>query len=128
MGLRRACNVLDAEQINALLSDTLRRIENEFDSEVLGRAIADAIMQRLHGGCDRVAAIRQFLPGFPWAFSFAEEVINLGVGILVGKTTTKRDDYTGLQNLTLFSVIECFHTGGDRSFPTPSPLCGKMTT
>ena len=36
MGLRRAIakRPIDAEQINGLLSDTLRRIENEFDNEV----------------------------------------------------------------------------------------------
>ena len=46
MGLRRAIakRPIDAEQINALLSETLRRIENEFDNEVPSRAIADAIM------------------------------------------------------------------------------------
>ena len=31
---------IDAEQINALLSKTLRQIENEFDGEVPSRAIA----------------------------------------------------------------------------------------
>ena len=83
MGLRRAIakRPIDAEQINALLSDTLRRIENEFDNEVPSRAIADAIMQRRkEGRCDRVAAIRQFLPGFPWAFSLCRGSHKLGCG------------------------------------------------
>src|SRR5210317_1494090 len=39
MGLRRSISKrpIDAEQINGLLSETLRRIENEFDSEVPSR-------------------------------------------------------------------------------------------
>ena len=59
MGLRRAIakRPIDAEQINALLSNTLRRIENEFDSEVPSRAIADAIMQRLRK-VDAIAWLR----------------------------------------------------------------------
>ena len=67
MGLRRAIakRPIDAEQINALLSETLRRIENEFDSEVPTRAIADAIMHRLRQSRrHRLAKIRQFLRGF----------------------------------------------------------------
>ena len=32
------------------------------------------------GRCDRVAALRQFLPDFHGLSRFAEEVINLGVG------------------------------------------------
>ena len=49
MSLRRAIlgDPIDAEQINALLSDTLRRIENEFDQELPSRAIADAVMHGL---------------------------------------------------------------------------------
>ena len=66
MGLRRAISKrpIDAEQINGMLSETLRRIENEFDSEVPSRAIAEAIMQRLRSGWDRLVALRQFLRGF----------------------------------------------------------------
>ena len=83
MGLRRAIakRPIDAEQINALLSDTLRRIENEFDHEVPSRAIADAIMQRLRK-VDAIAWLRyaSFYEDFHGLSRFAEEVINLGVG------------------------------------------------
>ena len=83
MGLRRAISKrpIDAEQINALLSDTLRRIENEFDNEVPSRAIADAIMQRLRK-VDAIAWLRyaSFYQDFHGLSRFAEEVINLGVG------------------------------------------------
>ncbi|MAK46624.1 MAG: transcriptional regulator NrdR [Opitutae bacterium] len=83
MGLRRAIakRPIDAEQINALLSDTLRRIENEFDNEVPSRAIADAIMQRLRK-VDAIAWLRyaSFYQDFHGLSRFAEEVINLGVG------------------------------------------------
>ena len=45
MSLRRSISKrpIDAEQINALLSDTLRRIESEFDDELPSRAIAGSV-------------------------------------------------------------------------------------
>ena len=66
MGLRRAISKrpIDAEQINGMLSETLRRIENEFDSEVPSRAIAEAITTPAQSGWDRLVALRQFLRGF----------------------------------------------------------------
>jgi transcriptional repressor NrdR len=83
MSLRRAIakRPIDAEQINALLSETLRRIENEFDSEVPSRAIAEAIMLRLRK-VDGVAWLRyaSFYEDFIELSRFAEEVLNLGGG------------------------------------------------
>ena len=83
MGLRRAIakRPIDAEQINGLLSETLRRIENEFDSEVPSRAIADAIMLRLRK-VDSIAWLRyaSFYEDFIELSRFAEEVLNLGGG------------------------------------------------
>ena len=83
MGLRRAIakRPIDAEQINGLLSDTLRRIENEFDSEVPSRAIAEAIMHRLHK-VDGIAWLRyaSFYEDFMELSRFAEEIMNLGGG------------------------------------------------
>lgn len=83
MSLRRAIakRPIDAEQINALLSETLRRIENEFDSEVPSRAIAEAIMLKLRK-VDGVAWLRyaSFYEDFIELSRFAEEVLNLGGG------------------------------------------------
>ena len=83
MGLRRAIakRPIDAEQINALLSETLRRIENEFDNEVPSRAIADAIMHRLRK-VDGIAWLRyaSFYEDFMELSRFAEEILNLGGG------------------------------------------------
>ena len=83
MGLRRAIakRPIDAEQINALLSETLRRIENEFDSEVPTRAIADAIMHRLRK-VDGIAWLRyaSFYEDFMELSRFAEEILNLDGG------------------------------------------------
>lgn len=83
MGLRRAIakRPIDAEQINALLSETLRRIENEFDNEVPSRAIADAIMHRLRK-VDGIAWLRysSFYEDFMELSRFAEEIVNLGAG------------------------------------------------
>ena len=72
---------IDAEQINALLSETLRRIENEFDSEVPTRAIADAIMHRLRK-VDGIAWLRyaSFYEDFIELSRFAEEIMNLDGG------------------------------------------------
>ena len=81
-GLRRAISKrpIDAEQINGLLSKTLRQIENEFDSEVPSRAIADAIMLRLQK-VDGVAWLRyaSFYEDFMGISRFVEELVNLGV-------------------------------------------------
>ena len=83
MGLRRsiAKRPLDAEQINGLLSETLRRIENEFDNEVPSRVIAEAIMQRLRN-VDGIAWLRfaSFYEDFRELSRFAEEIVNLGGG------------------------------------------------
>ncbi len=83
IGLRRAIakRPIDAEQINALLSKTMRRIENEFDSEVPSRAIADAIMLRLRK-VDGIAWLRyaSFYEDFMELSRFAGEVVNLGGG------------------------------------------------
>ena len=83
MGLRRAIakRPIDAEQINGLLSKTLRQIENEFDGEVPSRAIADAIMLRLQK-VDGVAFLRyaSFYEDFMGISRFVEELVNLGVG------------------------------------------------
>ena len=83
MGLRRAIakRPIDAEQVNGLLSETLRRIENEFDSEVPSRAIADAIMLRLRK-VDSIAWLRyaSFYEDFIELSRFAEEILNLGGG------------------------------------------------
>ena len=80
-GLRRAIakRPIDAEQINGLLSQTLRQIENEFDSEVPSRAIADAIMVRLQK-VDGVAWLRyaSFYQDFMGISRFVEELVNLG--------------------------------------------------
>ena len=81
MGLRRAIakRPIDAEQINALLSQTLRQIENEFDGEVPSRAIADAIMLRLKN-VDGVAWLRyaSFYEDFMGISHFLEELVKLG--------------------------------------------------
>ena len=81
MGLRRAIakRPIDAEQINGLLSKTLRHIENEFDGEVPSRAIADAIMLRLQK-VDGVAWLRyaSFYEDFMGISRFVEELVNLG--------------------------------------------------
>jgi transcriptional repressor NrdR len=81
MGLRRAIakRPIDAEQINGLLSKTLRQIENEFDGEVPSRAIADAIMLRLKS-VDGVAWLRyaSFYEDFMGISRFVEELVNLG--------------------------------------------------
>ena len=83
MGLRRsiAKRPIDAEQINGLLSETLRRIENEFDSEVPSRVIAEAIMQRLRK-VDSIAWLRyaSFYEDFRDLSQFAVEIVNLGGG------------------------------------------------
>ena len=83
MGLRRsiAKRPIDAEQINGLLSETLRRIENEFDNEVPSRVIAEAIMQRLRN-VDGIAWLRfaSFYEDFRELSRFAEEIVNLGGG------------------------------------------------
>ena len=83
MGLRRAISKrpIDAEQINGMLSETLRRIENEFDSEVPSRAIAEAIMQRLRK-VDGIAWLRyaSFYEDFMELSRFAEEIMNLDGG------------------------------------------------
>ena len=83
MSLRRAISKrpIDAEQVNALLSETLRRMENEFDSEVPSRAIADAIMLRLRK-VDSIAWLRyaSFYEDFMELSRFAEEILNLGGG------------------------------------------------
>ncbi len=83
MGLRRAIakRPIDAEQVNGLLSETLRRIENEFDSEVPSRAIADAIMLRLRK-VDSIAWLRyvSFYEDFVELSRFAEEILNLDGG------------------------------------------------
>ena len=83
MGLRRAIakRPIDAEQINGLLSETLRRMENEYDSEVPSRAIADAIMLRLRK-VDSIAWLRyaSFYEDFVELSRFAEEMLNLGGG------------------------------------------------
>lgn len=83
MGLRRsiAKRPIDAEQINGLLSETLRRIENEFDNEVPSRVIAEEIMQRLRN-VDGIAWLRfaSFYEDFRELSRFAEEIVNLGGG------------------------------------------------
>ena len=70
---------IDAEQINALLSDTLRRIENEFDNELPSRAIADAVMHGLRK-VDSIAWLRyaSFYEDFSKFSRFAEEILYLG--------------------------------------------------
>jgi transcriptional repressor NrdR len=79
--LRRAISKrpIDAEQINGLLSQILRQIENEFDSEVPSRAIADAIMLRLQN-VDGVAWLRyaSFYEDFMGISRLVEELVNLG--------------------------------------------------
>ena len=64
-----------------MLSDTLRRIENEFDNEVPSRAIAEAIMHRLRK-VDGIAWLRyaSFYEDFMELSRFAEEIMNLGSG------------------------------------------------
>ena len=76
----------DAEQINGLLSETLRRIENEFDSEVPSLVIAEAIMQRLRK-VDGIAWLRyaSFYEDFRDLSRFAVEIVNLGGGGKGGK-------------------------------------------
>ena len=71
--------VIDAEQINALLSDTLRRIESEFDDELPSRAIADAVMHGLRT-VDSIAWLRyaSFYEDFTQFSRFAEEILYLG--------------------------------------------------
>ena len=114
MGLRRAIakRPIDAEQINGLLSKTLRQIENEFDGEVPSRAIADAIMLRLKN-VDGVAWLRyaSFYEDFMGISQLLEELVNLGGEIRGDKTADKKDDYTRLQNLNaLVSVIGSLST------------------
>ena len=81
MSLRRAIakRPIVAEQINALLSDTLRRIENEFDNELPSRAIADAVMHGLRT-VDSIAWLRyaSFYEDFTQFSRFAEEILYLG--------------------------------------------------
>lgn len=81
MGIRRAIakRPIDAEQINTLLSETLRRIENEFDSEVPSRAIADSVMLGLRK-VDAIAWLRfaSFYEDFMQFSRFAEEIVYLG--------------------------------------------------
>lgn len=81
MGLRRAIakRPIEAEQINGLLSKTLRQIENEFDGEVPSRAIADAIMLRLKN-VDGVAWLRyaSFYEDCMGISQLVEELVNLG--------------------------------------------------
>ena len=80
IGLRRAISKrqVDAEQINALLSEALRHIENEYDSEVPSRAIADTIM-RLLRNVDEIAWLRfaSFYEDFRGLSRFAREIVNL---------------------------------------------------
>jgi transcriptional repressor NrdR len=82
-GLQRAISKrsIDAEQINALLSETLRRIENEYDNEVPSRAIADAIISRLRN-VDEIAWLRfaSFYEDFRGLSRFAREIVNLKGG------------------------------------------------
>lgn len=79
-GLQRAISKrsIDAEQINALLSETLRHIENEYDNEVPSRAIADAIISRLRN-IDEIAWLRftSFYEDFRELSRFAREIVNL---------------------------------------------------
>ena len=81
MSLRRAIakRPIDAEQINALLSDTLRRIENEFDNELPSRAIADSVMHGLRT-VDSIAWLRyaSFYEDFTQFSRVAEEILYLG--------------------------------------------------
>ena len=87
MGLRRAIakRPIDAEQINGILSETLRRIENEFDSEVPSLVIAEAIMQRLRK-VDGIAWLRaELYEDFRDLSRFAVEIVNLGGGGKGGK-------------------------------------------
>ena len=88
MGLRRAIakRPIDAEQINALLSETLRRIENEYDNEVPSRVIAEAIMQRLRK-VDEISWLRyaSFYEDFRELSRFAAEIVNLSGGGKGGK-------------------------------------------
>jgi len=81
MSLRRAIakRPIDEEQINALLSDTLRRIENEFDNELPSRAIADAVMHGLRS-VDSIAWLRyaSFYEDFTQLSRFTEEILYLG--------------------------------------------------
>ena len=81
MSLRRAIakRPIDAEQINALLSDALRRIESEFDDELPSRAIADAVMHGLRT-VDSIAWLRyaSFYEDFTQFSRFAEEILYLG--------------------------------------------------
>ncbi len=81
--LRRALHKrpVDAEQVDALLSEVLRRIENEFDHEAPARAIADTLMQRLRN-VDETAWLRyaSFYEDFQDLSRFAREIVNLKGG------------------------------------------------
>lgn len=81
--LRRAMHKrpVDAEQVNALLSEVLRRIENEFDHEAPARVIADTLMQRLRN-VDEIAWLRyaSFYEDFKGLSRFAREIVNLNGG------------------------------------------------
>ena len=69
---------IEVEQVDALLSDVLRRIENEYDNEVPSRAIADVIMSLLRN-VDEIAWLRfaSFYQDFRGLSRFAREIVNL---------------------------------------------------
>ena len=67
------------------------------------------------GRCDRVAAIRQFLPGFPWAFSLCRGSHKLGCGD-TAEDGDQRDDHQASEPERLvLGHRECFHAGGNRT-------------
>ena len=94
MGLRRsiAKRPIDAEQINGLLSETLRRIENEFDSEVPSRVIAEAII-RFVKWMNRRLRYASFYEDFRELSRLAVE-IEFGGGGKGWQRRQLKDDYT----------------------------------
>ncbi len=58
-GIRRACEKrpIDLEQINMLISDVMRALEEERDSEIPSRTIGELVMEKLKN-IDQIAYVR----------------------------------------------------------------------
>jgi transcriptional repressor NrdR len=80
-GIRRAIEKrpVDIEQVDLLISDVIKSLDNEFDVEIPSAAIGEAIMERLKK-IDKVAYVRyaSIYKDFRDISDFANEITKLG--------------------------------------------------